>query len=87
VGDYLFVQRLLFVDCIMEDLDLLKLYLLPVREMAVKANYYKLKKRKERLDYHEEVYYEIISPRKTATLIAACCSFKVLVAVTRLGEV
>src|SRR5690625_3986394 len=70
VGDYLLSKGLLLsIDN--EDFDLLKIISVAVREMS-EGELLQIGKAR-RLDITEEVYYEIIR-KKTATLIAACCS-------------
>ena len=70
VGDYLLSKGLLL--CIdHDDIDLLKIISTAVREMS-EGELLQLEKAKS-LDITEEVYYEIIR-KKTATLIASCCS-------------
>lgn len=70
VGDYLLSKGLLL--CIdNDDFDLLKIISTAVREMS-EGELLQLEKAKS-LDITEEVYYEIIR-KKTATLIASCCS-------------
>lgn len=70
VGDYLLSKGLLLsIDN--EDFDLLKIISVAVREMS-EGELLQIEKAR-RLDITEEVYYEIIR-KKTATLIAACCS-------------
>jgi len=70
VGDYLLSKGLLLsIDN--EDFDLLKIISVAVREMS-EGELLQIEKAR-RLDITEEVYYEIIN-KKTATLIAACCS-------------
>lgn len=70
VGDYLLSKGLLLsIDN--DDFDLLKIISVAVREMS-EGELLQIEKAR-RLDITEEVYYEIIR-KKTATLIAACCS-------------
>ncbi len=70
VGDYLLSKGLLLsIDN--EDFDLLKIISVAVREMS-EGELLQIEKAR-RLDITEEVYYDIIR-KKTATLIAACCS-------------
>ncbi len=70
VGDYLLSKGLLLsIDN--NDFDLLKIISVAVREMS-EGELLQIEKAR-RLDITEEVYYEIIR-KKTATLIAACCS-------------
>src|SRR5210317_198878 len=70
VGDYLLSKGLLL--CIdQKDFDLLEIISVAVREMS-EGELLQLEKAKS-LDITEEVYYEIIR-KKTATLIASCCS-------------
>lgn len=70
VGDYLLSKGLLLsIDN--EDFDLLKIISVAVREMS-EGELLQIEKAR-RLDITEEIYYEIIR-KKTATLIAACCS-------------
>ena len=70
VGDYLLSKGLLLsIDN--GDFDLLKIISVAVREMS-EGELLQIEKAR-RLDITEEVYYEIIR-KKTATLIAACCS-------------
>lgn len=70
VGDYLLSKGLLL--CIdNDDFDLLKIISTAVREMS-EGELLQLEKAKS-LDITEEVYYDIIR-KKTATLIASCCS-------------
>lgn len=70
VGDYLLSKGLLLsIDN--GDFDLLKIISLAVREMS-EGELLQIEKAR-RLDITEEVYYEIIR-KKTATLIASCCS-------------
>ncbi|MEE2802425.1 MULTISPECIES: polyprenyl synthetase family protein [Nonlabens] len=70
VGDYLLSKGLLLsIDN--EDFDLLKIISVAVREMS-EGELLQIEKAR-RLDITEEVYYDIIK-KKTATLIAACCS-------------
>src|SRR5210317_2510353 len=70
VGDYLLSKGLL-LSIENEDFDLLKIISVAVREMS-EGELLQLEKAKS-LDITEEVYYEIIR-KKTATLIASCCS-------------
>jgi octaprenyl-diphosphate synthase len=70
VGDYLLSKGLLLsIDN--NDFDLLKIISVAVREMS-EGELLQIEKAR-RLDITEDVYYEIIR-KKTATLIAACCS-------------
>src|SRR5690625_2336199 len=70
VGDYLLSKGLLLsIDN--EDFDLLKIISVAVREMS-EGELLQIEKAR-RLDITEGVYYDIIR-KKTATLIAACCS-------------
>ena len=70
VGDFLFSKGvLLSVDH--NDFDILKLILVPVREM-VQGELLQIEKARK-LDITEDVYFEIIR-QKTATLIASCCA-------------
>ena len=70
VGDYLLSKGLLLsIDN--GDYDLLKLISIAVREMS-EGELLQIEKARK-LDITEEVYFEIIR-KKTATLIAACCS-------------
>lgn len=70
VGDYLLSKGLLLsIDN--EDFDLLKIISVAVREMS-EGELLQIEKARK-LDITEEIYYEIIR-KKTATLIAACCS-------------
>ena len=70
VGDYLLSQGLLMsVDN--NELDLLKIVTVPVKEMIEGELLQYEKSRK--LDITEEVYFEVIR-KKTASLIAACCA-------------
>lgn len=70
VGDYLLSKGLLLsIDN--EDFDLLKIISVAVREMS-EGELLQIEKAR-RLDITEDIYYEIIR-KKTATLIAACCS-------------
>lgn len=70
VGDYLLSKGLLLsIDN--GDYDLLKLISIAVREMS-EGELLQIEKARK-LDITEEVYFEIIH-KKTATLIAACCS-------------
>jgi len=70
VGDFLFSKGvLLSVDH--DDFDILKLVLVPVREM-VEGELLQIDKARK-FDITEEVYYDIIR-QKTATLIASCCA-------------
>src|SRR5699024_11085301 len=70
VGDYLLSKGLLLsIDN--GDFDLLKIISVAVREMS-EGELLQIEKAR-RLDITEDVYYEIIR-KKTATLIAACCS-------------
>lgn len=69
VGDFFFAKGLLLsIDH--EDIDILKLISIAVREMS-EGELLQIEKAR-RLDITEDVYYEIIR-QKTATLIAACC--------------
>jgi octaprenyl-diphosphate synthase len=70
VGDYLLSKGLL-LPIEHGDFDLLKIISVAVREMS-EGELLQIEKAR-RLDIDEEVYYEIIR-KKTATLIAACCS-------------
>lgn len=70
VGDYLLSKGLLLsIDN--NDFDLLKIISVAVREMS-EGELLQIEKAR-RLDITEDVYYDIIR-KKTATLIAACCS-------------
>ncbi|WP_194850961.1 polyprenyl synthetase family protein [Nonlabens antarcticus] len=70
VGDYLLSKGLLLsIDN--KDFDLLQIISVAVREMS-EGELLQIEKAR-RLDITEEVYYDIIT-KKTATLIAACCS-------------
>ena len=70
VGDYLLSKGLLLsIDN--DDFDLLKIISVAVREMS-EGELLQIEKAR-RLDITEDVYYDIIR-KKTATLIAACCS-------------
>ena len=70
VGDFLFSKGvLLSVDY--DDFDILKLVLVPVREM-VEGELLQIEKARK-LDITEDIYFEIIR-QKTATLIASCCA-------------
>ncbi len=70
VGDYLLSKGLLLsIDN--NDFDLLRIISVAVREMS-EGELLQIEKART-LDITEEVYYEIIR-KKTATLIAACCS-------------
>ena len=70
VGDYLLSKGLLLsIDN--EDFDLLKLISIAVREMS-EGELLQIEKARK-LDITEDIYFEIIR-KKTATLIAACCS-------------
>ena len=70
VGDYLLSKGMLL--CIdNNDFDLLKIISVAVREMS-EGELLQIEKARL-LDIDEEVYYDIIR-KKTATLIAACCS-------------
>jgi len=70
VGDYLLSKGLLLsIDN--NDFDLLKIISVAVREMS-EGELLQIEKAR-RLDITEDVYYDIIK-KKTATLIAACCS-------------
>ncbi|WP_339684463.1 polyprenyl synthetase family protein [uncultured Nonlabens sp.] len=70
VGDYLLSKGLLLsIDN--KDFDLLQIISVAVREMS-EGELLQIEKAR-RLDITEEVYYDIIG-KKTATLIAACCS-------------
>ncbi len=70
VGDYLLSKGLLLsIDH--EDFDLLKLISIAVREMS-EGELLQIEKARK-LDITEAIYFEIIR-KKTATLIAACCS-------------
>jgi octaprenyl-diphosphate synthase len=70
VGDFLFSKGvLLSVDH--DDFDILKLVLIPVREM-VEGELLQIDKARK-FDITEESYYKIIR-QKTATLIASCCA-------------
>lgn len=70
VGDYLLSKGLLLsIDN--GDFDLLQIISVAVREMS-EGELLQIEKAR-RLDITEDVYYEIIR-KKTATLIAACCS-------------
>jgi len=70
VGDYLLSKGLLLsIDN--EDFDLLKIISVAVREMS-EGELLQIEKARN-LDITEDIYYEIIR-KKTATLIAACCS-------------
>src|SRR5699024_7017735 len=70
VGDYLLSKGLLLsIDN--GDFDLLRIISVAVREMS-EGELLQIEKARK-LDITEEVYYEIIR-KKTATLIAACCS-------------
>jgi octaprenyl-diphosphate synthase len=70
VGDYLLSKGLLLsIDN--KDFDLLQIISVAVREMS-EGELLQIEKAR-RLDITEEVYYDIIR-KKTATLIAACCS-------------
>lgn len=70
VGDYLLSKGLLLsIDN--NDFDLLKIISVAVREMS-EGELLQIEKARK-LDITEEVYYDIIT-KKTATLIAACCS-------------
>jgi len=69
VGDYFFAKGLLLsIDH--DDIDILKLISIAVREMS-EGELLQIEKARK-LDITEAVYYEIIR-QKTATLIAACC--------------
>lgn len=70
VGDYLLSKGLL-LSIENGDFDLLRIISVAVREMS-EGELLQIEKAR-RLDITEEVYYEIIR-KKTATLIAACCS-------------
>jgi octaprenyl-diphosphate synthase len=70
VGDYLLSKGLL-LPIEHGDFDLLKIISVAVREMS-EGELLQIEKAR-RLDIDEEIYYEIIR-KKTATLIAACCS-------------
>jgi octaprenyl-diphosphate synthase len=70
VGDYLLSKGLLLsIDN--KDFDLLQIISVAVREMS-EGELLQIEKAR-RLDITEKVYYDIIT-KKTATLIAACCS-------------
>ena len=70
VGDYLLSKGLLLsIDN--GDFDLLRIISVAVREMS-EGELLQIEKAR-RLDFVEDVYYEIIR-QKTATLIAACCA-------------
>lgn len=70
VGDYLLSKGLLLsIDN--KDFDLLQIISVAVREMS-EGELLQIEKAR-RLDITEDVYYDIIT-KKTATLIAACCS-------------
>ena len=70
IGDYLLSKGLLLsIDN--NDFDLLKIISIAVREMS-EGELLQIEKARK-LDITEDVYYEIIR-KKTATLIAACCS-------------
>jgi octaprenyl-diphosphate synthase len=70
VGDYLLSKGLLLsIDN--KDFDLLQIISVAVREMS-EGELLQIEKAR-RLDITEDVYYDIIR-KKTATLIAACCS-------------
>src|SRR5210317_1667779 len=70
VGDFLLSKGLLLsIDN--EDFDLLKIISVAVREMS-QGELLQIEKARD-LDITEEIYYEIIR-KKTATLIASCCS-------------
>lgn len=70
VGDYLLSKGLLLsIDN--NDFDLLKIISVAVREMS-EGELLQIEKARK-LDITEDVYYDIIR-KKTATLIAACCS-------------
>jgi len=70
VGDYLLSKGLL-LSIENGDFDLLRIISVAVREMS-EGELLQIEKARK-LDITEEVYYEIIR-KKTATLIAACCS-------------
>ncbi len=70
IGDYLLSKGLLLsIDN--NDFDLLKIISVAVKEMS-EGELLQIEKARQ-LDITEEVYYDIIK-KKTATLIAACCS-------------
>jgi octaprenyl-diphosphate synthase len=70
VGDFLLSKGLLLsIDN--NDFDLLKIISVAVREMS-EGELLQIEKARK-LDITEDIYYEII-PKKTATLIAACCA-------------